>query len=51
MNDMSLLCKHTIATSGGLWQVGLADLNQTLRRNINSSGEALSELAPARVDR
>jgi hypothetical protein len=37
MNDMALLCEHEIAISGGPRQADLADLNQTLRRNINSA--------------
>ena len=37
MNDMALLCQHEIATSGGPRQADLADLNQTLRPNINST--------------
>jgi hypothetical protein len=38
MNDMAMLCEHAIATSGGLLQAELADLNRALRRNINSAG-------------
>ncbi|HEY5987020.1 MAG TPA: hypothetical protein VIV12_11690 [Streptosporangiaceae bacterium] len=37
MNDMAELCEHAIATSGGLRQADLADLNRALRRNINSA--------------
>jgi hypothetical protein len=37
MNDMALPCEHEIATSGGPRHADLADLNQTLRRNINST--------------
>jgi len=37
MNDMAMLCEHAIATSGGLRQADLADLNRALRRNINSA--------------
>jgi hypothetical protein len=37
MNDMALLCEHEIAKSGGPRQAELADLNQPLRRNINSA--------------
>jgi len=37
MNDMAVLCEHAIATSGGLRQADLADLNLALRRNINSA--------------
>jgi hypothetical protein len=37
MNDMAVLCEHAITTSGSLRQADLADLNQALRRNINSA--------------
>lgn len=37
MNDMALLCGHVIAQSGGLRHADLAGLNQSLRRNINST--------------
>jgi hypothetical protein len=38
MNDMAVLCEHaSITTSGILRQADLADLNQALRRNINSA--------------
>jgi hypothetical protein len=37
MNDMAVLCEHAIATSGGLRQADLVDLNGALRRNINST--------------
>ena len=37
MNDMAFLCGHQIAQSGGLRHADLAELNQALRRNINSA--------------
>ena len=37
MNDMAFLCQHAIAGSGGLAPTDLADLNRSLRRNINSA--------------
>lgn len=38
MNDMAVLCEHaSMTTSGSLRQADLADLNQALRRNINSA--------------
>ncbi len=37
MNDMAFLCGHQIAQSGGLARTDLAELNQSLRRNINSA--------------
>lgn len=38
MNDMAVLCEHASMTaSGSLRQADLADLNQALRRNINSA--------------
>jgi hypothetical protein len=37
MNDMAFLCQHAIAGSGGLARTDLADLNRSLRRNINSA--------------
>lgn len=37
MNGMAFLCQETITRSGGLWRTDLAALNQSLRRNINST--------------
>jgi hypothetical protein len=37
MNDMALLYEQEIVISGSPRQADLADLNQTLRRNINSA--------------
>ena len=37
MNDMAFRCEHAIADAGGLARTDLAELNQALRRNINSS--------------
>jgi hypothetical protein len=37
MNDMVFVCQHAIAGSGGLARTDLADLNRSLRRNINSA--------------
>ncbi len=37
MNDMAFLCENAISESGGLSRTDLAALNQSLRRNINSS--------------
>jgi hypothetical protein len=37
MNDTAFLCETTIGDSGGLARTGLAALNRTLRRNINSA--------------
>jgi hypothetical protein len=37
MNDMAFVCQHAIAGSGGLARTDLADLNRSLRRNINSA--------------
>jgi hypothetical protein len=37
MNDMSQLCGHAIAASGGLARTNLSALNRSLRRNINSA--------------
>lgn len=37
MNDMAFLCGHQIALSGGLRHADPAELNQSLRRNINSA--------------
>jgi len=36
MNDMALVCESVMASSGGLERCDVADLNQVLRRNINS---------------
>jgi len=35
MNDMAFLCQHAVAGSGSLARTDLADLNRSLRRNIN----------------
>jgi len=45
INDMAVLCEHAIATSGGLRQADLADLNGALRRNIDST-RGLAEPQP-----
>jgi hypothetical protein len=37
MNDMAFSCKHAIGGAGGLARTDLAELNQALRRNINSA--------------
>ncbi len=37
MNDMAFRCEHAIADAGGLARTDLAELNQALRRNINSA--------------
>jgi hypothetical protein len=37
MNDMALHCEVVIADSGGLAHTEMAQLNQSLRRNINSA--------------
>ncbi len=37
MNDMAFLCEIAIADSGGIAHTDLAELNQSLRRNINSA--------------
>jgi hypothetical protein len=37
MNDMAFLCQHAIAESGGVMHTDLVELNQSLRRNINSA--------------
>lgn len=37
MNDMAFMCEVTITRSGGLADTDIADLNQALRRNINSA--------------
>jgi hypothetical protein len=37
MNDMAVLCDRRITASGSWRQADLADLNQALRRNINSA--------------
>jgi Domain of unknown function (DUF6933) len=37
MNDMAYLCQHIVAHAGSLAATDLADLNRTLRRNINSA--------------
>jgi hypothetical protein len=37
MNDMAFLCQHTITNSGGLRRTDHAELNRSLRRNINSA--------------
>jgi uncharacterized protein DUF6933 len=37
MNDMAFICEHAIADAGGLARTDLAELNQVLRRNINSA--------------
>ena len=51
MNDMAFLCQHAIAGSGGLARTDLADLNRSLRRNINSARDHRPpiELAAARA--
>ena len=37
MNDMAFRCEHAIADAGGLARTDLAELNRSLRRNINSA--------------
>jgi hypothetical protein len=37
MNDMAFMCEAAAARSGGLAATDVADLNQALRRNINSA--------------
>ncbi len=37
MNDMAFMCETVTTRSGGLAITDIADLNQTLRRNINSA--------------
>ncbi len=37
MNDMALMCETVTTRSGGLTATDIADLNQALRRNINSA--------------
>ena len=37
MNDMAFRCEHAIAGAGGLARTDPAELNRSLRRNINSA--------------
>jgi hypothetical protein len=37
MNDMAFMCETVTTRSGGLATTDIADLNQALRRNINSA--------------
>jgi hypothetical protein len=37
MNDMALHCQYAIADYGSLQDTGIGELNQSLRRNINSA--------------
>jgi hypothetical protein len=37
MNDMTFRCEYTITLDGGLPNTNLAELNRSLRRNINSA--------------
>jgi hypothetical protein len=37
MNDMTFMCETVTSSSGGLASTDIADLNQALRRNINSA--------------
>ena len=37
MNDIAFSCEHAIASAEGLARTDLADLNRSLRRNINSA--------------
>jgi hypothetical protein len=37
MNDMAFICETVTTRSGGLATTDIADLNQALRRNINSA--------------
>jgi hypothetical protein len=37
MNDMAFMCETVTIRSGGLASTDIADLNQALRRNINSA--------------
>jgi len=51
MNDMAFRCEHAIGEAGGLARTDLAELNQALRRNINSARGYRSpiELAAGRL--
>jgi len=37
LNDMAFRCEHATADAGGLARTDLAELNRSLRRNINSA--------------
>jgi len=37
MHDMAFRCEHAIAHAGGLARTDLAELNRSLRRNINGA--------------
>lgn len=52
MNDMAFHCEVIIADSGGLAHTDIAELNQSLRRNINSTRgyQPPIELTIARLD-
>jgi hypothetical protein len=52
MNDMAFRCEHVITESGGLKYTNLAELNQSLRRNITSTNgyQLPIELAARRLD-
>ena len=51
MNDMAFRCGHVLADAGGLARADLAELNRSLRRNINSARGYCSpvELAARRL--
>jgi hypothetical protein len=52
MNDMAFMCEHAITGCRGLRHTDLAELNQALRRNINSTRgyQPPIELAATRLD-
>jgi hypothetical protein len=52
MNDMAFHCEVIIAGSGGLAHTDIAGLNQSLRRNINSTRgyQPPIELTIGRID-
>jgi hypothetical protein len=53
MNDMAFMCETMTTRSGGLADTDIADLNQALRRNINSARgyQPPIELTVQRMDR
>jgi hypothetical protein len=52
MSDMAFMCETTTTRSGGLAAIDIADLNQALRRNINSARDYQPpiELTAQRMD-
>jgi hypothetical protein len=50
MNDMAMLCEHAIATSGGLRQADLADLNRALRLQAADRPGSAAPTRPALTD-